>query len=257
GFKRAFGTGMLPTILLNVFIGFTIPVIDNAAHMGGLVAGALLALVVGYKRPGERAGVALFWHILQAASLVLVVASFVMVARHYQGPPPALSNLSKDVLLDTEQSDVPPFLDALNSGQTAFNEAIRDQLKADDFESTIKKLDAAPKLDEQSGALLSELKALVTKAQELSKNPASGKEKARIMERKLATLKEFEGWVKKRDEWVKKSGGEYGITLVAPPDEAPTPQAKDAQGNQPQGKEQQDTRQQGEGQQNKNQQNKK
>jgi rhomboid protease GluP len=241
GFKRAFGTGMLPTILLNVFIGFTIPVIDNAAHMGGLLAGAALALVVGYKRPGEGAGVALFWHVLQVASLLLVVVSFVMVARHYQGPPPALSNLSKDALLNTGQSDVPAFLDALNSGQKAFGDAIEDKLAQGDFESTLKKLDAAPKLDDQSGALLVELKALLTRAEELSKNPASAKVKARIMEQKLATLKEFEGWIKKRDEWVKNNGGDYGITLVNPEaSPSPQPSNKDARGNaqpgqQPQG----------------------
>ncbi len=55
GFKRAFGTGMLPVILLNLFIGYMAHgFIDNAAHVGGLISGSALALVVGYSRPGDR-----------------------------------------------------------------------------------------------------------------------------------------------------------------------------------------------------------
>jgi rhomboid protease GluP len=59
GFKRAFGTGMLPIIVINLVIGFVgRGFIDNAAHLGGLLSGAALALAVDYRRPGERAGVA-------------------------------------------------------------------------------------------------------------------------------------------------------------------------------------------------------
>ena len=71
GFKRAFGTGMLPIIVINLFIGYLgRGFIDNAAHLGGLVSGAVLALVVDYRRPGERAGVAITWQILQVACSV-------------------------------------------------------------------------------------------------------------------------------------------------------------------------------------------
>jgi len=57
GFKRAFGTGMFTGDLLNLGIGFLgRNIIDNAAHMGGLLSGAALASVVSYKRrAGARA----------------------------------------------------------------------------------------------------------------------------------------------------------------------------------------------------------
>src|SRR5437016_7530591 len=55
GFKRAFGTGLLPVIMINLFIGYMAKgFIDNAAHLGGLISGAALASVVSYRRPGER-----------------------------------------------------------------------------------------------------------------------------------------------------------------------------------------------------------
>jgi membrane associated rhomboid family serine protease len=84
GFKRAFGTGMLPVILLNLGIGFLgRGFIDNAAHMGGLLSGAALASVVSYKRPGASTGMTIAWRVAQIAALVLVVVCFVMVARHF------------------------------------------------------------------------------------------------------------------------------------------------------------------------------
>src|SRR5947199_9184949 len=53
-FKRAVGTGVLPVIVINLIIGFTIPGIDNSAHLGGLIAGAVLAGIVPFQRPGDE-----------------------------------------------------------------------------------------------------------------------------------------------------------------------------------------------------------
>ena len=84
GFKRAFGTGMLPVILLNLGIGFMARgIIDNAAHMGGLLSGAAFAAVVSYKRPGASTGVTIAWRVLQVTALVLVLVCFFMAARHF------------------------------------------------------------------------------------------------------------------------------------------------------------------------------
>ena len=89
GFKRAFGTGMLPIIIINLFIGYIgRGFIDNAAHLGGLVSGAALALAAEYRRPGERKSVSVAWRVLQAASLVIVVAAFYKVVRYFNRPMP-------------------------------------------------------------------------------------------------------------------------------------------------------------------------
>lgn len=84
GFKRAFGTGLLPIIVLNLAIGFVARgIIDNAAHVGGLLSGAALALVVSYKRPGQSAGVTIAWRVAQIISLLVIAVTFFMVARDF------------------------------------------------------------------------------------------------------------------------------------------------------------------------------
>jgi len=84
GFKRAFGTGLLPIILLNLAIGFIgRGFIDNAAHMGGLLSGAALASVVSYKRPGQSASVTIAWRVGQIICLLVIAVAFFMVARDF------------------------------------------------------------------------------------------------------------------------------------------------------------------------------
>ena len=41
------------TVGINLAIGFFIPQIDNAAHVGGLIAGGVLAVAIPFARPGE------------------------------------------------------------------------------------------------------------------------------------------------------------------------------------------------------------
>src|SRR5215204_2880991 len=97
GFKRAFGTGMLPIILINLFIGFVgSGFIDNAAHLGGLVAGAALALAVDYRRPGARATITTMWRVLQVLCLSLVAFSFYKIARNFNRPVPGVARITPD-----------------------------------------------------------------------------------------------------------------------------------------------------------------
>jgi len=88
GFKRAFGTGMLPIIIINLFIGYVgRGIIDNAAHLGGLLSGAALASIVEYRRPGARRGITTAWRALQALALGLVLAGFYETARNFKSSP--------------------------------------------------------------------------------------------------------------------------------------------------------------------------
>lgn len=45
---------IIPVIALNLFIGFTTPNIDNAAHIGGLVGGLFLSMSLGVNKDDEK-----------------------------------------------------------------------------------------------------------------------------------------------------------------------------------------------------------
>ena len=45
---------IVPIIVINLMIGFALPIIDNAAHIGGLIGGAFIAMAVGLNRKEEQ-----------------------------------------------------------------------------------------------------------------------------------------------------------------------------------------------------------
>src|ERR1044072_506973 len=84
GFKRVFGTGLLPIIFINLFIGFIgRSFIGNAAHLAGLFTGAALALFVDYRRPGVRASITTIWRVLQVIALAIIVVAGYKVVRNF------------------------------------------------------------------------------------------------------------------------------------------------------------------------------
>src|SRR5712692_7044355 len=85
---------ILPIIAINLIFGFSVRIVDNAAHLGGLLSGVALALVVPYKRPNERI-TPLMWRALQVVCLAVIFVSFTDAFRSYDGPPLRLSNLTR------------------------------------------------------------------------------------------------------------------------------------------------------------------
>jgi tetratricopeptide (TPR) repeat protein len=83
---RAFGRGMLPFIVLNLALGFSVHGIDNWGHLGGLATGVLLAFVIPPPRhdfpygeiaePSSQAIVAL--------PLAIVILAMAATASHYR-----------------------------------------------------------------------------------------------------------------------------------------------------------------------------
>ena len=224
GFKRAFGTGMLPIIVINLFIGFLgRGFIDNAAHLGGLVAGALLALVVGYKRPGRRGSVAIFWHVLQVAALALVALSFLKVALNYKGAPPSIENVSLPGLLPGKQSEFFAFVNAINTGQEAIQKAV-DEKDVSTFEAALEALENAPRLDDRADAMRNELKALLVRAREYAATPTpQERSRRRAQEQRNNLEADFKSWAEKFRHWIETDSEKYGIQLQRPtPDKNPT-----------------------------------
>jgi len=212
GLKRAFGTGMLPTIIINLFIGYAARgFIDNAAHLGGLVSGMALALVVGYKRPGARGSVAITWHVLQAACLALVVVSFVMVGRHFNAPPPRLENLTQRVKTAGRPPAV-PYVEAINDGRNAMVRFFKGDASA--LAPAFKKLEDAPALGASADALREDLKSLLARARDLSSDKSLKPNEREKRTEQIAT--DFAAWDERFDQWAESEGGDYNIGIQKP-----------------------------------------
>jgi membrane associated rhomboid family serine protease len=228
GFKRAFGTGLLPVIMFNLFIGYVgRGFIDNAAHLGGFLAGALLALLVDYKRPGAHGPVPVIWHVLQLAALLLVAASFLMVERRF--PVQSLKE-SESVAAQAAQpggggaaASFVANLDAVNNGRTAFFKG-QDKMDASDIDRAVNALDNAPHLDDETDALRNDLKSLLARMKDFASG-ASGPVTRKVAESKskegLAISKDFAAWDERYKNWTSKESKKNGVELTtdAPPEQ--------------------------------------
>jgi rhomboid protease GluP len=220
GFKRAFGTGMLPIIFINLFIGYLgRGFIDNAAHLGGLMSGAALALVVEYRRPGERSSIATAWRFLEIAAVALVVVSFIKAAQHFHDPMPAPMINMRAQLTSEPIEKFTSYVKALNEAQESFY-LILKQGDASQADNAIQALESAPQLDSKSGELKERLKVMLIDAKALDankKNPASQASQQKENE----VVKKFVAWSKEYNEWLKTSGRNYGglieVTGTQPP----------------------------------------
>jgi rhomboid protease GluP len=213
GFKRAFGTGLLPMILLNLFIGYLgRGFIDNAAHLGGLASGAALALVVEYKRPGEPASVAVFWHVLQIAALALVAVSFLMVARHYRETPTFdEASVNKRMPGSGGPVNVEGYLKALNEGEIAAISVVNGD--ASDIDAAIKALKEAPHLSEKADALRDELRSLLEQARGYAALSPNERKKPKAQARLRELVTGIQTWQKNFSQWAKTEGQSYGLQV--------------------------------------------
>lgn len=216
GFKRAFGTGLLPVIMINLFIGFMgRGFIDNAAHLGGLVSGSALALVISYRRPGERTSIALVWRIVQVASLALVAFSFVRAAQHFNEPTPLdqVSEAQTDDP-DTQAVKFKKYARAVNDGLDVCERALKgdasdvDAAVASDVDAAIASLEAAPVPDIKADQLRRKLQGLLQRA----KPPASPEKKRATAEpdpREILRA-DLKSWAKEYEDWLSTIGNSYG-----------------------------------------------
>lgn len=211
GFKRAFGTGLLPMIMMNLFIGYLgRGFIDNAAHLGGFFAGALVALFVGYKRPGERASVAVVWHILQLAALALVALCFIMAARSFPTGFP-LDKESNAVAEQEAVTDIGAYLKATNEGEGIFISAFNDG-NLSGIDQALSQLQDISSPDETANSLRIELIALLERLRKMQA-PEGGPGKPAVMAEREKLKKDFQAWQDNRSLWAKENQKKYGLKI--------------------------------------------
>lgn len=222
GFRRAFGTGLLPMIMLNLFIGYMgRGFIDNAAHLGGMVSGALLALVVDYRRPGERSGIAVTWQVLQIAAIALVAVSFLKTAQHINDPVPAPFVAHPAPPSAPENPAYLHYAKAMNDAQEAFVVAMKDR-NTSNIDSAVKDLEAAPHLDQKSDELRERLKLLLIQARQSNAAPVAAPQRDKnkpVQERELTP--EFAAWRKEYNQWLKTGGRSHSGLIQLTETESP------------------------------------
>lgn len=215
GFKRAFGTGLLPMIFLNLFIGYVgRGIIDNAAHLGGLAAGAALALVVDYRRPGERSGVAITWQVLRVLALGIVAVSFVQVARHFREPPPPLLAAQNGELSTADKFIV--YVKAINEAQDALYSAIQEG-DPKGIDKAVQDLSTAPYLDQRANELRETMSNLLLESRTLTVPAPANNGAEELKQKKTQLIERFILWSKDYNEWLKTVGKTYGGLVEVPP----------------------------------------
>ena len=197
GFKRVFGTGLLPIIFINLFIGFVgRSFIGNAAHLGGLFAGAALALLVDFRRPGVRAGITTAWRMLQVLSLALIALGAYKVVRNFGRPMPMMVNQNPNAFLS--------YVNAMNQLQENVAGLIHRNEIGNLQDFTLQAMQA-PVPDARAAELRERLLLIITKLAaakaEASPPPDNSTGRPPVLDQKL--MDELDQWRKDYNDWLR------------------------------------------------------
>jgi rhomboid protease GluP len=219
--SRAIRSGILPVIGINLVIGFLIPVIDNAAHIGGLLAGMTLAAVVGFASPGSRTPAV--FHVARVAAIASVFLSFYQVGVRYDGPGLRISNLARSWSpLFGGQTTTEQFIQAVNATQQSFGatrRAIRDgdaMAENEGLSSTlgnsIDLLRDLPSLSGASDPLVEDLKdtaeQLYVLIEDIGRSGRLSTDHTRRLEESLSRYQTVFGRLM---DWIDTEGERYGL----------------------------------------------
>ncbi|MFZ4984471.1 MAG: rhomboid family intramembrane serine protease [Blastocatellia bacterium] len=209
-FARSIRSAMLPVIAINLVIGLSVSWIDNGAHIGGLLTGAILVFVVPYLPPNRSHDSAAF-RLVMGVCVALTIASFVG-AWQSRGP-----HLRRRVV------EVRRFLDGLEAADETLVSILReppDNSRQSDeqlaqLDEVIARLENQPGPDPVADACRTRL---IDSAQTLrglleSPDPALKAAQWRATTEEVLTARQ------QKIDWVRSEGGRYGFRLVSPPDE--------------------------------------
>jgi len=200
-YRQAFSPRVfMPVLILNLVITFAVEFIDKGAHIGGLAAGGLLALVIPFARPGERsAGYA--WWIAAALAVAAVGVSF---SYAYRNADP-LPDIDRFIAV-YNASDKPLGI----AGEAVEVAAAKSAVSIDTVEAISEAalaIDASAGLDDRSRELLSERKLLLERAASLL-----GADRSELnAETASALVADIERHRLAWDTWLEKSGSQFGL----------------------------------------------
>ena len=182
---------VLPIIAINLVFGFSVRIVDNAAHLGGLLSGVVLGLIVPYKRPTERITPRI-WVVLQIVCLLLIFGSFVAAFRDYTGPRLSFSNLTSD-----HGSSVVDYYNRMQEARRLLDESFRlfdsdmegksasdgSNRALDSIERALSAANGAPRIDDRSDQFRTRLIEIINQQKslivEFSQSPVKNREALR------------------------------------------------------------------------------
>ena len=208
-FRGAFGRSVLPVIAINLFIGFSVPFIDNSAHIGGLATGAALTFLIPYLAPGKKRVTPLNVGVLVLCAAVVAVC-FVQA---YQK--------SGDHLARRGSGGMQGYLNGINAATRASNQVFAALSSAGgnrpaaeaSLTAAQKTVEKAIGPDDESEQIRQALVRLLNEQRTLldAARPDPQKIKAAVSEsNKIQT---------RLESWVRSEGGKYGLRIDETQDE--------------------------------------
>lgn len=203
GFKRAFGTGMVPIIVINLIIGYAgRGYIDNAAHLGGLASGAALAALVQYHRPGENSRITTAWRVLQILAFSVVAISFYQAGRKFYKPLPIPSSMLSTT--DASEQVLIQYFAAISKAQEAVAVLIHEH-DLGGFNAASQGLMQAPVPDTPATELRDRLLKIMGQMADSAADPQAPKDgPRRVREIDPKLIEEYDKWQKDYETWLKQ-----------------------------------------------------
>ena len=198
GFKRVFGTGLLPIIFINLFIGFIgRSFIGNSAHLAGLFSGAALAAFVDYRRPGVRASITTIWRVLQVMSLAVLIVAGYKIVRNFNRPV-----LARTVPTPANNTTFRDYVRAMNEVQEKVTAVIHND-DVTDVPGVTQRAMQAPIPDAKAGELRSRLLIILSNLTNAAAaaSPTDGPRRPPKLDQKI--VDEFSQWRKEYEDWLK------------------------------------------------------
>lgn len=202
----AMGRALMRQMLIWAAFGVvvTLAFADQAAHIGGFIAGAGLGFIIR-SEPPVTARASLYWNIAAIACALLVAVSFVMVAINYGNRQTGQQILQLDKSVRKLNQ---AFYDSLNVADPASETATKAVREMRSAASDIGKLD---RIDEPSDAIRARLIELANRRAEVfdlaKANPLAPRESAQTDAREIEmALKDYHNWL---DSVLSRYGLEY------------------------------------------------
>lgn len=204
-FLKALKSGVLPAIAVNLVIGFSIKYVDNSAHIGGLLTGALLAFAIPYIPASVSNRVSKTGLAILVICIVIILTSFAFTYR--QSKPLLNRRLSKvEMLLNNFQEADNVIASTFRSANGNWKPTPQDISQLTAAEQALEN-SVAP--DAKSEEIRLGFLHLLRQQKEIISQSSSDTLRGKLDENGeefLALRKSFEAWLK-------KDGPAYGFTL--------------------------------------------